>query len=100
VISDGRGMAAWANPARRHVGVGGGDECCCSTVQAEGGRGPETERSPAVAAVVSPVSASRCEAARAARRRSVRACSERWLERRRRRGAEGTTASGWADAGA
>jgi hypothetical protein len=37
VISDGRGMAAWANPARRHVGVGGGDVCRCSTVQAEGG---------------------------------------------------------------
>jgi hypothetical protein len=42
-----------------------------------GNRGPETERSPVRAAVVSPVSASRCEAASAAYRRSVRACRER-----------------------
>jgi hypothetical protein len=42
-----------------------------------GKRGPETVRSPAGAAVVSPVSASRCEATRAACRRSDRACRER-----------------------
>jgi hypothetical protein len=46
-----------------------------------GKRGPETERSPAGAAVVSPVSASRCEATRAACRRSDRAYRERWPER-------------------
>jgi hypothetical protein len=37
---------------------------------------------------------------RAARRRSIRACRERWPERRRRRGAEGPAASTWADTGA
>jgi hypothetical protein len=42
-----------------------------------GKRGPETEHSPAGVATVSPVSASRCEATRAACRRSVRACRER-----------------------
>jgi hypothetical protein len=39
-----------------------------------GNRGPETERSPVGAAVVSPVGASPCVAVRAARRRSVHAC--------------------------
>jgi hypothetical protein len=39
-----------------------------------GHHGPETERSPVGAVAVSPVVASRCEATRAARRRSVRAC--------------------------
>jgi hypothetical protein len=43
--------------------------------------GPEIERSPAGAAVVSPVGASHCEATRAACRRSDRACRERWPER-------------------
>jgi hypothetical protein len=42
-----------------------------------GKRGPETERSPAGAAVVSPEGASRCEATRAACQRSVRTCRER-----------------------
>jgi hypothetical protein len=42
-----------------------------------GKRGPETERSPVGVAVVSLVVASRCDAMRAARRRSVRACRER-----------------------
>jgi hypothetical protein len=65
-----------------------------------GKRGPETERSPVGAVVVSPVVASRCEATRAARRRSVRACRERWPERRRCRDADGPAASTWADAGA
>jgi hypothetical protein len=65
-----------------------------------GKRGPDTERSPVGAATVSPVVASRCEATRAARRRSVRARCERWSERRRRRGAEGPAASTWVDAGA
>jgi hypothetical protein len=63
-----------------------------------GNRGPETERSPVGAAVVSPVSASRCEAMRAACRRSVRTCRERRPERRRRRGAEAPEPdfeSGW-----
>jgi hypothetical protein len=58
-----------------------------------GKRGPETERSPADAAVVSPEGASRCEAMRVACRRSDRACHERWPERRRRRGAKGPAAS-------
>jgi hypothetical protein len=52
-----------------------------------GNRGPKTERSPVGAAVVSLVGMSRCEATRAACRRSIRACRERWPERRRRRGA-------------
>jgi hypothetical protein len=65
-----------------------------------GKRGPETERSPVGAAVVSPVVASRCEATRAARRRSVCACRERWPERRRHRGDEGPATSTWTDAGA
>jgi hypothetical protein len=42
-----------------------------------GKHGPETERSPVGAVAVSPVVASCCEATRAARRRSVRACRER-----------------------
>jgi hypothetical protein len=58
-----------------------------------GKRGPETERSPVGAAAVSLVVVSRCEATRAARRRSVRACRERWPKRRRHRGAEGLAAS-------
>jgi hypothetical protein len=44
--------------------------------RSRGNRGHETECSPIGAAVVSPVSASRCEAARAACLRSVRACRE------------------------
>jgi hypothetical protein len=58
-----------------------------------GNRGPEIERSPVGAAVVSPVSLPRSEAAHAACRRSVRACRERCPERRRRQGAEGPAAS-------
>jgi hypothetical protein len=54
---------------------------------------PETEHSPVGAAVVSLVGAPRCDAARAACRRSVRAFRERCLERRRRRGAEGSATS-------
>jgi hypothetical protein len=65
-----------------------------------GKRGPETERSHVGAAAISPVIASRCEATRAGRRRSVRACPERWPESRRHRGAEGPATSTWADAGA
>jgi hypothetical protein len=42
-----------------------------------GNRGPETEHSSVEEIAVSAVSASRCEATRAARRRSVRACRER-----------------------
>jgi hypothetical protein len=42
-----------------------------------GKRGPETECSPVGVAVVSPVGASPYVAARAARRRSIRACRER-----------------------
>jgi hypothetical protein len=49
-----------------------------------GKRGPETERSPVRAVAVLPVVASHCEATCAARQRSVRACRERWPERRRR----------------
>jgi hypothetical protein len=64
-----------------------------------GKRGPETKRSPAGAAAVLLVSASRCEATRAACRRSDCACRERWTERRRRRGAEGPATSVLAGAG-
>jgi hypothetical protein len=64
-----------------------------------GKRGPETERSPAGVAVVSPVSVSRREATRAACRCSVRACRERWPECQRHRGAEGPAASVLAGAG-
>jgi hypothetical protein len=42
-----------------------------------GKHGPETERSPAGAAAVSLVGASRCEATRTACQRSDRACRER-----------------------
>jgi hypothetical protein len=64
-----------------------------------GNRGPETERSPVGAVVVSPVGASHCEATRAAHRCSVRACRERWSERRRRRDAEGPASSVLAGVG-
>jgi hypothetical protein len=64
-----------------------------------GKRGPQTERSPARAAVVSPEGASRCEATRATCQHSVRACREHWPERRRRRGAEGPAASVLAGVG-
>jgi hypothetical protein len=64
-----------------------------------GTRGPETERSPAGAAVISPVSASHCEATRAACQRSDRACRKHWPERRRCRGADGPAASVLAGAG-
>jgi hypothetical protein len=64
-----------------------------------GKRGPETERSPTGAAVVSLEGASRCKATREAYQRSVRACCERWPERRRRRGAEGPAASVLAGVG-
>jgi hypothetical protein len=86
-------MVARANPACRRDGVGGGDIRHRSAAQTDGKRGHETEHSPAGAAVVSSVSASRCEATRAACRRFVRACRERWPERRRRRGAKGPAAS-------
>jgi hypothetical protein len=65
-----------------------------------GKRGLEIERSPAGAAVVSPVSAPRCEATCAACRRSDRACRECWPERRWRRGTEGPATSVLAGAGA
>jgi hypothetical protein len=58
-----------------------------------GKRGPETMCSPVGAAVISSEGASRCEATRVACRCSVRACRERWLERRRRHGAEGPATS-------
>jgi hypothetical protein len=58
-----------------------------------GNCGSGTARSPAGAVVVASVGASRCEATRAARRRYIRACRERWLERRLRRGVEGPAAS-------
>jgi hypothetical protein len=64
-----------------------------------GKRGTETERSPAGAAAVSLVGASRCGATRVACRRSDRACRERWTERRWRRGAEGPASSVLAGVG-
>jgi hypothetical protein len=54
---------------------------------------------PVGAAVVSPVGASPCVVAHAARRCSVHACQEHWPERRRRRGAEGPAASVLAGVG-
>jgi hypothetical protein len=59
-------------------------------------RGPEIERSPARAAVISPEGTSCCEATRVVCRRSVRACREHWPERQRCRGAEGPAASALA----
>jgi hypothetical protein len=64
-----------------------------------GKRDPETEHSPAGAAAVSLVGASRYKATGAACRRSDRACRERWPERRRRRGAEGPATSVLAGVG-
>jgi hypothetical protein len=65
-----------------------------------GNNGPETERSPVGAAVVSMVGASRCEPTRAACRRSARAYRERWSERRRHRGARSIRAGGrWCRGG-
>jgi hypothetical protein len=58
-----------------------------------GKRGPETERSPAGAAVVVLTGAPRCELTRSACRRSDRAWRERWPEQRRCRGADGPAAS-------
>jgi hypothetical protein len=65
-----------------------------------GDRGSETARSPVGVVAFSLTDVSRCEATCAARRRSIRACRERWTERRRRRGAERPAASAWAGAGA
>jgi hypothetical protein len=65
-----------------------------------GNCGSGTARSPAGAVATPPVVASRCEATRTARRRSIRACRERWPERRRHRGVEGPAASAWTGAGA
>jgi hypothetical protein len=64
-----------------------------------GKRGPDTEHSPVGTAVVSPESASRCEAMRAACRRSVHACRECWPEHLWRRGDEGPAASVLAGVG-
>jgi hypothetical protein len=64
-----------------------------------GKRGPETERSPAGAAVVVLMGAPCCEATRSACRLSDRAWRERWLERRRRRDADGPAASVLAGVG-
>jgi hypothetical protein len=61
-----------------------------------GNRDSGTVRSPAGAVVISPAGVTCCEATCATRRRSIRACRERWPERRRRRGAEGPAASAWA----
>jgi hypothetical protein len=63
-----------------------------------GNRGSGIVCSLAGAVAVSLMGVSRCEATRAARRRSIRACRERWPERRRRRGAEGPAAFAWAGA--
>jgi hypothetical protein len=64
-----------------------------------GNCGSRTARSPTGAVAISPVVTSRCEATRAARRCSIRACRERWPERRRRCGVEGPAAFAWAGAG-
>jgi hypothetical protein len=61
--------------------------------------GLETERSPVGAAVVVLAGAPRCEATRSACRRSDRGWRERWLERRRRRGADGPAVSVLAGVG-
>jgi hypothetical protein len=65
-----------------------------------GNRGSGTTRSPAGVVAVSVMGVSRCEATRAARRRSSQAYRERWPERRRCRGADGPAASAWAGVGA
>jgi hypothetical protein len=82
-IPDGRDMAARANPAHHLVGVGGGDVRRRGAAQTDGEAWPRDRALPVGAAAVSPVVASRCEATRAARRRSVLARHERWPERRR-----------------
>jgi hypothetical protein len=63
-------------------------------------RGSGTMHSPAGAVTISLTGASRCQATRATRRRSICAWRERWPERCQRLGAEGPAASAWAGAGA
>jgi hypothetical protein len=65
-----------------------------------GDRGSRVARCPVGVAVVPLTGASHCAAARAARRRSIRAWREHWLERRRRLGAEGPATSACVGAGA
>jgi hypothetical protein len=65
-----------------------------------GNRGSGVSRFPAGAAIIPLAGVSRCVAARAARRRSIRAWRERWPEHRRRRGADGPAASAGVGAGA
>jgi hypothetical protein len=65
-----------------------------------GNCGSGIARSPAGAVAISLVVVSRCEATRAARRRSIHTGQERWPERRQRRDVEGPAASAWTGAGA
>jgi hypothetical protein len=58
-----------------------------------------TARSPVGATVITSVGTSRCEATRAARCRSIRACREHWPERRWHHGTEGPAVSAWAGVG-
>jgi hypothetical protein len=75
-VPDRRDMAARTTYARRCVDAGGGDVRRRGAAQAEGEPRSRNRAFPVGAAAVSPVIASRCEATRAARRRSVRACRE------------------------
>jgi hypothetical protein len=93
-IPDGRNMTTWH---RRYQVLAEVTYAVVALRRSMGKRGPDTECSPVRAAAVSPVVESRCEATCAARRCSVRACRERWPERRQRRGDEGPAASTGAD---
>jgi hypothetical protein len=85
---------------RRHVGAGGRGVCHRGVAHPMGNHGSGIAFSPVGAVAVSLMVVSCCEVTRAARRRSIRACRERWPERPRRRGAEGPTTSAWVGAGA
>jgi hypothetical protein len=85
---------------RRHVSASGRAYAVAVLRIPWGNRGSGATRSSMGVVAVSPVGASRCEATRAARRRSICAWRERWSEHHQCRGAEGPVASACAGVGA
>jgi hypothetical protein len=84
--------------AHRHVRAGGRSVRHRGVAHAMGELRFGNRTHPAGAVAISPVVASHCEATHAARRHSIRACAERWPERRRCHGVEGPAASAWTGA--